>query len=153
RSVSEESEQVVTTLVRLSAASASDLAKLLAPTDRSSLVVAYEPTNSLIIAAAQDRIAYLLELMRALDQSAATRLEVIPLRYADASQVATQLQTVFTPKTDDGRPDVPMKVVIDQRTNSLVVQSRPARLLEVRKYLDLVDVPQRKRSKVHVVRV
>ena len=156
RSVSEQSERMLTTMVRLTSANAADLAKLLAPSDRSSLVIPYPPTNSLIIAAAEDRIAYLLELMRALDQSAATRIQVIPLRWADAGQVATQLDTVFEPGKsgkNDTRPEVPFKVVVDPHTNSLIVQSRPARLAEVRKYVELIDVPKRSNSKVHVVRV
>jgi general secretion pathway protein D len=154
RSVSEGSERMVTTLVRLSAANAADVAKLLVPQDRSSLVVPYPPTNSLIIAAAEDRIAYLLGLMRALDQSAATRIDVIPLRYADATQLGAQLANVFKPgDKDDSRPDVPWKLVIDPRTNSLIVTSTQQRLVEVRKYVALVDVPRRSRSKIHVVRV
>jgi general secretion pathway protein D len=154
RSVSESSERMVTTLVRLQSAKADDLAKQLAPADRSSLIVPYPPTNSLIIAAAEDRIAYLLEIMRALDQAAQTRLEVLPLRYADASVVATQLATVFTPKSQaDTRPEVPFKVVVDPRTNSLIVDAPPSRQAEVRRYIDLVDMPKRSKSGIHVVRV
>ncbi|HTO52323.1 MAG TPA: secretin N-terminal domain-containing protein [Myxococcota bacterium] len=155
RSVSEASERVVTTLVRLSAADAADVAKLLVPPQsRSALVIPYAPTNSLIIAAAEDRIAYLLDLMRALDQSAATRVDVIPLRYADAAQVGAQLGTLFPSNDkDDTRPAVPFKVVVDPRSNSLVVQSRAERLAEVRKYVALVDVPRRSRTKIHVVRI
>jgi len=154
RSVSETSERMVTTLVRLHSAKADELAKQLIPADRSSLVVPYPATNSLIIAATEDRIAYLLEILRALDQAAGTRLEVLPLRYADAGTVATQLDTVFTPdgKTDT-RPDVPFKVVVDPRTNSLIVEAPRGRLAEVRRYLDLIDVPRRSKSGFHVVRV
>ncbi|MFI5315295.1 MAG: secretin N-terminal domain-containing protein [Myxococcota bacterium] len=153
-SVSENSERMVTTLVRLQSADAQDIARQLIPADRSSLVVAYPPTNSLIISAPEDRIAYLLELLRALDQASGTRLEVLPLRYADANAVAAQLSGVFTPKDkSDIRPEVPFKVVVEARTNSLIVEAPPSRQREVRKYVDLVDVPKRSKSGVHVVRV
>jgi general secretion pathway protein D len=152
RSVSEESERMVTTLVRLSAANAEDLAHLLVPADRSSLVVAYPPTNSLIIAAAEDRIAYLLGLLRALDQAAASRLEVLPLRWADAKVVATQLTSLFQPKGDT-RPELPFKVTVDERTNSLIVGGAPGRLAEVKRYIQLIDVPKRSKGGVHVVHV
>jgi general secretion pathway protein D len=151
-SVSEGSERMVTTLVRLSAANAQDLAHMLMPADRSSLVIAYPPTNSLIIAAAEDRIAYLLDLLRALDQAAASQLEVLPLRWADAKQVATQLATIFKPDVDT-RPELPLKVNVDPRTNSLIVAGAPKRIADVRKYVALVDVPARTKGKVHVVRV
>ncbi len=152
RSVSDDSERVVTTLVRLSAADAQELARLLMPADRSSLVIAYPPTNSLIIAAAEDRIAYLLGLLRALDQAAAHQLEVLPLRWADASAVATQLAAIFQPENDP-RPELPFKVTVDPRTNSLVVAGAPKRIAEVKKYIALVDVPKRSKGRVHVVRV
>lgn len=152
RSVSEDSERMVTTLVRLSGANAAELARLLIPADRSSLVIAYAPTNSLIIAAAEDRIAYLLELLRALDQAAAQKLVVLPLRWADAGAVATQLDTVFQPESDS-RPELPFKVTVDPRTNSLIVAGAPRRLAEIEKYVELVDVPRRSKGKVHVVRV
>ena len=152
RSVSDSSERMVTTLVRLHAANAEELAKQLAPGDRSSLVVAYPPTNSVIIAAAEDRIAHLLDLLRALDQAAATTLEVLPLRWADATTVAQQLAIRFDDK-GDSRPQLPFKVVPDPRTNSLVVGGAPARIAEVRKYVELVDVPRRSKSRIHVVRI
>ncbi|HTO71870.1 MAG TPA: secretin N-terminal domain-containing protein [Myxococcota bacterium] len=152
RSVSEGSERMVTTLVRLHAANAADLAKQLAPSDRTSLVIPYPPTNSLIIAAAEDRIAAMLDLLRALDQSAALRTEVLPLRYADAATTAQQLQTRFDSK-DDTRPDQPLRIVADPVSNSLVVKGAPSRVIDVKKYVELVDVPRRNKSKVHVVRI
>ncbi|HXZ85761.1 MAG TPA: secretin N-terminal domain-containing protein [Myxococcota bacterium] len=152
RSVSEASERMVTTLVRLHAANAEELAKQLAPADRSSLVIPYPATNSLIIAAAEDRIAHMLDLLRALDQAAATRLEVLPLRWADAQVVAQQLQIRFDDKADT-RPTTPLRVVPEPRTNSLVVGGAPERIAEVRRYVELVDVPRRSKSRLHVVRV
>jgi general secretion pathway protein D len=152
RSVSEGSERMVTTLVRLSAANAQDLAPLISPANNSSLVIPYPPTNSLIIAAAEDRIAYLLDLLRALDQAAASKLEVLPLRWADANLVATQLQTVFPPQ-GDSRPESPLKVTVDPRTNSLIVAGSHTRVMEVKKYVELVDVPKRSKGKLHVVRI
>jgi general secretion pathway protein D len=145
-----DSERLVTTIVRLEAANAADLAKLLLPADRSSIVVPYAPTNSLIISAAQDRLAPILGILRALDLAAATKIAVLPLRYADAGQVANQIDTVFM---RDAKRDETLRVVVDARTNSLVVQGAVARVAEVRKYVDLVDRPARSKSHVHVVRV
>jgi general secretion pathway protein D len=146
----ENSEKLVTTLVRLEAANAADLAGLLLPPDRSSIVVPYAPTNSLIISAAQDRLVYILGILRALDRAAATKVAVLPLRYGDAGQVANQIDSIFT---RDAKSDEPLRVVVDARTNSLVVQGAVGRVAEVRKYVELVDRPARSKSRVHVVRV
>jgi general secretion pathway protein D len=153
RSVGEDSEQMVTTLVRLTGARADELVKLLVPGDRSAVAVAYPPTNSIILSAAEDRIASLLDLLRALDQATTSRLEVLPLRWADAGAVATQLDTLFPPGDSTSTPVLPLKVTVDPRTNSLIVAGAPKRIHEVRKYVELVDVPKRAKGKVHVVRV
>jgi len=147
---SKDSERLVTTLVRLEAANAADLARLLLPADRSSIVVPFVPTNSLIISAAEDRLAHIIGILRALDLAASTKVAVISLRWADAGQVASQLDTLFV---KDDKTDKPLRVVVDARTNSLVVQGAPSRVTEVRKYVELVDQPARTKSRVHVVRV
>ena len=44
-------------------------------------------------------------------------------------------------------------MVVDARTNSLVVQGAAGRVKAVREYVELVDRPARSKSRVHVVRV
>ena len=147
---SDKSERLVTTLVRLDAANAADLARLLLPADRSSIVVPYAPTNSLIIAGAEDRLAHIIGILRALDLAASTKIAILALRWADAGQVASQLDTLYV-KGD--KTDKPLRVVVDARTNSLVVQGAASRVADVRRYVELVDQPARSKSRVHVVRV
>jgi len=150
RDASASSEQLVTTLVRLEAADPLELARIIGQENRASVVVPYPPTRGLIIAAAEDRLARMIELVRALDQASATQLVVLPLRYADATAVAAQLDTVFEP---GDAPDLPYKVVVDERTNSLVVSGAARRVADVRRYVALVDAPARDSKGLHVVRI
>jgi len=147
---SSESARLVTTLIRLEAADPEELARILGQESRTSIVLPYARTNGLIIAAPENVLAGMLQLVRALDQSSATTLEILQLRYADATDVATQLDLIFAPGT---APEVPWKVVVDARTNSLVVQAAPARIAEVRSFVETIDVPKRSDSGFHVVRV
>jgi general secretion pathway protein D len=147
---SSDAERLVTTFVRLEAANPDEIARILGGEARASIVLPYPRTNSLIIAAAEDRLAQMLVLVRALDQATAVQLRVFPLRYADATAVAGQLNEVFQPGS---APGPPWKIVIDARTNSLVVKGAPARLAEVRDFIELLDVPSRSASGFHVVRV
>ena len=59
---------------------------------------------------------------------------------------------MFNPE-NDSRPELPVKVTVDARTNSLIVAGAPKRVADVKSYIALVDIPARSRSKVHVVRV
>lgn len=147
---SSESSRLVTTLVRLESADPTELAQILGQDTRASIVLPYPATNGLIIAASEDRLARMLDLVRALDQASATELAVFPLRYAEAQALAAQLEVVF--KEGDA-PDVPWRVIVEERTNSLVVQAARARIDAVRRFIALVDVPSRAPSGYHVVRI
>ncbi len=147
---SSDAERLVTTFVRLEAANPEEIARILGGETRASIVLPYPRTNGLIIAAPEDRLAEMLVLVRALDQATSVDLRVIPLRYADATAVAGQLDRVFESETTPGPP---WKVVVDARTNSLVVSGAPARVTAIRDYLELIDVPSRSPSGFHVVRV
>ena len=151
REASPGSERLVTSFVRLDAADPVELARILGQENRVSVVVPYPATNALIIATPEDRLASMLELVRALDQASVTDLVVLPLRYADATQTAAQLETVFKP--DANAPDLPLDVVVDERTNSLVVSGARQRVASVKSYLELIDVPARDGKGLHVVRV
>ena len=102
----------------------------------------YAPTNSLIISAREDRLAHILEIVRALDLASATTIAVLPLRYADAGPIANQVDVALL---RDAKPDEPLRVVVDERTNSLVVQGAPERVAEVRDYVELRRLPSRAR--------
>ncbi len=144
------SVRLVTTLVRLSAADPDELTRVLGGRMRASIVLPYPATNGLIISATEDRLAQMLVVIRALDQASAIELRVFPLRYADAAALASQLE--FALDAGD-RPAIPWQVVVDERTNSLVVQGAPARVAETRKMIELLDVPSRAPSGFQVVRV
>ncbi|MGH9887675.1 MAG: hypothetical protein ACREBE_19245, partial [bacterium] len=69
---SSESTQLVTTLVRLEAADPEELARILGEQSRSTIVLPYARTRGLIIAASENVLASMIELVRALDQGSAT---------------------------------------------------------------------------------
>ncbi|MEX2205786.1 MAG: secretin N-terminal domain-containing protein [Myxococcota bacterium] len=145
-----DSVRIVTTLLRLESANAAELARVLGGRMRSSIVLPYPPTNGLIISAAEDRLREMLTVVRALDQASASELRVFPLRYAEAGALAAQIDFALQP--GDG-PDIPWRVTVDERTNSLVVQGAPTRVREVRDLIELLDVPSRAASGYQVVRV
>lgn len=147
---SSESARLVTTLVRLEAAKPDEIAEVLGRESRAAIVLPYPPTNGLIIAAPEDRLAAMLVLVRALDKASKAELRVFPLRWADAATLAAQIEEAFQP---GNAPELPLRVVVDERTNSLLVQGAPARIAEIRTLIDTLDAPARSASGLHVVRV
>lgn len=158
-------DQFVTRLVPLSHIDATLLAtSVLAPlVPKTSNVVAYAPSNTLIITDSAANIERLLKIIRELDiPSGLDSLEVIPLQYAGAdevAQVATQVlsQVIASPRRgrsaaapQAGAPQL-SKVIPFARTNALVVMATLEDLETVRRLVaDLDSKPSRERSNINV---
>jgi beta-lactamase regulating signal transducer with metallopeptidase domain len=70
------------------------------------------------------------------DKNAGARIEVYPISVADSNTVVKVVQTML-----DGAPDV--RVTTDPKTNSLVVQARPAEHARIRELLGKLDARPR----------
>lgn len=135
--VERESDRLVTTIVRLEAADAAEVAQRIEPLS-SGLLQPYAPTNSLIIATTEARLRRLFTIIRAIDHAAAVELRVIPLRYANASDVAAQLREAFP---ESRVAEAPYRIVADERTNSLIVEAPGALLAEIGRFVTSIDLP------------
>ena len=92
-----DSAAVVTRLVRLKYVNAGDMQKLLSQLISSDgLLNAYDRTNSLIIIDAADNIDRLVQIVEAVDLPSSDQdMTIIPVKYADATQLATTLQEIL----------------------------------------------------------
>jgi general secretion pathway protein D len=95
-------DEVVTQIVGVRYANASQLMnnlQMLLPT--SATLSVNESANSLILVATKTDIRRMLKIVNALDTSIASvsSIKVFPLRYADAKQLATEVQSLFAPQT------------------------------------------------------
>ena len=98
----EKSDDVVTQIVPVRYATASQLVNNLQPLVPSSASLSVnESANSLIVVAAKRDIRRILKIVSALDNSIASvsTLKVFAVHYADAKQLATILQQLFAPQT------------------------------------------------------
>ncbi|MCG8589445.1 MAG: hypothetical protein MJE66_09150 [Proteobacteria bacterium] len=146
-----ESEELVLLFSRLEHATASEVAAALEPLAASGLVFAYPPTNSLILGASETRLRRLLQVSSALDAAAAENLEVVQLRYRPATEAADLLRAIEGPENE--RRAQPLAMVVDARTNSLLLRGAPERIEPARRFLIEFDRPQRGTGQLHVVPV
>ncbi|MHB1397105.1 MAG: type II secretion system secretin GspD [Trichloromonadaceae bacterium] len=158
-------DDFVTRLIPLSHIDATVLATtVLAPlVPKTSHVVAYAPSNTLIITDSAANIDRLLKIIRELDiASGLETLEVISLKYASAdeiAQVATQVlsQVVASPRRGRSAA-IPQaggaqlsKVLPFARTNALVVMATLEDMETVRRLVaDLDTRPSQERSNINV---
>ncbi len=156
RDGAEPGDRFVTRLVPLEHVDADVIAGILAPlVSRDSAVVAYAPTNTLILTDSYSNIERLLKIIRALDvKTVDTVFEVIPLRYAAAETMAKTLSQALTDKGKTRRRPptrrkgtvqvqaerTVVKIIPDSRTNSLIVVADPDTLGEIKAMIKALDV-------------
>ena len=136
-------DKVVTQLIPLKYASADDIKKLFAPMiSKSSVILAYDPTNTLIVTDVYSNIKRLLRILSAIDVSGmGQEISVIPLEYADATKFVNILSSVFQSRQKPKPGDVgtQTKFVADERTNTIVVLASEIETLRINRLIELLD--------------
>src|SRR6266851_7703559 len=100
-------ESFVTQLIPLQYADANDIRGLLTPlVSKESSLLAYAPTNSLIVTDTVSNINRLLKIIAALDVEAPSAIfKVVMLKFAQAEQIANALRSAVEGLTGAGGPD------------------------------------------------
>ena len=151
----EPEDKVVTQLIPLEYANPDQLKKLFAPLiSKSSVIVSYPPTNMLIVTDVLSNIKRLLQIVKAIDVvGIGAEISVIPLKHATATVLVKSVSSVFQTRVRKrGAPVTPgIKIVADERTNSLIVAATEDETLKVKHLIKLLDkeIP-RGEGKIHV---
>lgn len=170
-------DEFITRLVPLHHVAAADMASTLQPmVAADGLVLAYAPTNSLILTDSAFNVRRLLGIVEELDVEGHERTtEVIPLKYAIAADLAKKIEEIMKEQESPDTPRVAprirststavtsltsptsvsvaqaVRVLPDERTNSLIVMCSPIELKTVRQIVSRLDVPLPPgTSKIHV---
>ena len=152
-------DRVVTQIVPLKHASPDDMKKILDPlVSKASVILSYPPTQTLVITDVQSNIKRLLKIISALDVvGVGEQIHIIPLKHAVASDTAASLGSIFQLDQAARRPQqatVTMRIIADDRTNSLIVLASEVFAARVREFVNILDrdIPQGE-SKMHVYRL
>ncbi|MEP7302608.1 MAG: type II secretion system secretin GspD [Caldimonas sp.] len=149
--VSRRGDQVITQIFRLNHESANNLVPVLRPLITPNNTINANPgNNTLVITDYADNLQRIGQIIAAMDTPAAGDVEVIPLRYAVASDIQPLLQRL-TDGTTHGSPaagaagaagsTAAPSILIDSRSNSLIVRSaNPVKMASVRSLIAKLDV-------------
>ena len=141
-------------------------------------MVAYAPTNTIIITDTEANIQRLLTILEAIDiVTHKEELAVIKIKYADASTLGQQISEIYdsqvtatgssasrrssssrsrsrsstTSTTAAGNaPRQPVRIITDDRTNSLLILAAREQLTSIRDLIRQLDVPVYGQGRVHV---
>lgn len=152
-------DRFVTRLLPLKHVEAEAVAGILAPlVSKDSSIVAYAPTNTLILTDAYSNIERLIEILGSLDvPTVDVVLEIIHLKFAAAESVAKNLAQAVVERGGAARrrpqarapqqanvqvqaDSVAVKIIPDARTNSLILIADPSTLADLKTVINALDV-------------
>ena len=143
------SNQVVTQIFKLNFENASNLLPVLRPLITPNNVINVNPgNNSLVITDYADNLQRIARIIAASDVANASDVEIIPLKHAVASDLATLLlrlvDTGAASTAPAGQADSTFKTTIlaEPRSNALIVRAaNPARVALVKSLVERLDQP------------
>ncbi len=140
-------EQVITQIFRLGHENPNNLVAVLRPLISPNNTINANPgNNTLVITDYADNLARLGKIIAALDQPAASEVDVVPLQHAIASDMAALVQRLGDGSSTQAVPGVAtlgaLTVMADVRSNALILRAaNPGRLASVRALVERLDRP------------
>jgi general secretion pathway protein D len=164
-------DRFVTRLIPLEYVEAEPIVNTLKPlVSKDAAMAAYAPTNTVILTESASNIRRIIAILEAIDvDTHKDEIAVIHIEYAEASVLASQLTEIYTSeaprstrrstsrrRSSRGREPTPsskigeVRLLTDDRTNSLIVMTSPSQLDDVRELVRKLDVPVTGGGEIHV---
>jgi general secretion pathway protein D len=156
------SDVYITQVVPLHYITANDMANVLRPFLSSfGNIQPYDPTNTLIITESASNIDRLLKIVRELDTDINRQtIQVIRLKYATAQSIANIISNLYSGQTKPAfgfirqaqapQNQQPIKVLSDDRTNSIIVVATADEIASIEALIQKLDVPVAGEGQIHV---
>lgn len=136
-------DEYVTRVLQLDQVSAQEILPLVKPMmAKEAHLVAYAPSNVLIVIDRADNVERIAKLIKKIDTASNEEVEVIGLKYAAAADVVRMLKQID--KSATGKKAVPERVtkyVADERTNSILLSGEAAARLRIKNVIAQLDSP------------
>ncbi|MBI3017951.1 MAG: type II secretion system secretin GspD [Deltaproteobacteria bacterium] len=162
------SDGYITRIYHLKYINAGDIQRALQGIVNPRSLVAYEPTNSLIITDTGANINRIVEIVTHLDiKGFEEQLIVLKIKYASAKEVADQINNFykddkkpggsrFAPTPPFGGPmeggggESISKIIPDPRSNSIIVKANSQGIAKIKELISKLDTPVGGGGKIHV---
>ncbi|WP_206999900.1 type II secretion system secretin GspD [Trinickia mobilis] len=147
-------DQIITQVFELHNESANNLLPVLRPLiSPNNTIAAYPANNTLVVTDYADNVRRIASIIAGVDSAAGQQVAVVPLKNANAIDMAQQLSKLLDPGTI-GSTDATLKVSVtpDARTNSLMLRAtNVSRLAAAKSLAQKLDAPTAEPGNMHVV--
>jgi general secretion pathway protein D len=152
-----ETDRFITRLYRLRSTSATEAANLLGKfKSKEADISVYEPGSLLILT---DRGANIQRMVRILEEidvgGAGSQMWIEPIHYGSAADMAKEFNDIFELNQPGGSKGAPglMKVIADDKTNSLVVVGTEDAYMKLLELMKRIDTAPAAAGKIRVIRL
>ncbi|MBS0422215.1 MAG: type II secretion system secretin GspD [Proteobacteria bacterium] len=139
--VSSTSDEIVTQVIDVKNVSAAQLVPILRPLiPQYGQLAAYPASNILIISDRANNVNRIMRIIRRIDQVGDQDVEVIPLQNASSAEIVRVINSLYQGQ-QAAEGGTPIKVVADDRSNSVLVGGDQNQRLRVRALIAHLDTP------------
>ena len=141
--VSSTSDELVTQVVLVRNVSAAQLVPVLRPLiPQQGHLAAYPPANILIVSDRANNVNRIMRIIGRIDQVGDTEVpEVITMQNASATEVARVVNSLYQGQGQGEAGGAQLKIVADERSNSILVAGEASQRLRVRALIAHLDTP------------
>jgi general secretion pathway protein D len=141
---------MVVAVIKIKNASSTYIAQMLRPLlSNEAVLTPYQATNTLVIADHATNIKSAKRLIKELDQSSDSQIELITLNHADALSVLQSLSSLISINAESGNRSV--SISADERSNSILLAGDPAKRKQLRKLITQLDTPLNGQGNTQVI--
>jgi len=139
--VSSTSDEIVTQVIDVKNVSAAQLVPILRPLiPQYGQLAAYPASNILIISDRANNVNRIMRIIRRIDQVGDQDVEVIPLQNASSAEIVRVINSLYQGQ-QAAEGGTPIKVVADDRSNSVLIGGDQNQRLRVRALIAHIDTP------------
>jgi general secretion pathway protein D len=140
--VSSSSDEIVTQVITVKNVSAAQLVPILRPLiPQYGHLAAYPASNMLIISDRASNVSRMARIIERIDQTGDEEIDVIPLEHASAAEVVRTVNSLYSAAAAEGGGKPTVKMVADDRTNSVLVSGESAQRLRLKSLIAHMDTP------------
>jgi general secretion pathway protein D len=140
--VSSTSDEIVTQVIAVKNVSAAQLVPILRPLiPQYGHLAAYPASNMLIISDRASNVARMARIIERIDQTGDEEIDVIPMQHASAMEVVRIVNQLYTTAAAEGGGMPTVKMVADERTNSVLVSGERSQRLRLKTLVTHLDTP------------
>ncbi len=139
--VSATSDEIVTQVVDVKNVSAAQLVPILRPLiPQYGHLAAYTASNILIISDRASNVNRIVRIIRRIDQVGDQDVEIVSLQNASAAEIVRVINSLYTAQAQQAEGS-PVKVVADERSNSVLISGDQSQRLRIRALVANLDTP------------